>query len=106
MLVYPWPHNVRELEKVLSLATVLAEGGVLRAAHLPPALLQASKKVAYESVAPPATQEAPLRDELVAQLVAHRGNITRVAEAMGKARQQVHRWLRRMRIDPKVYRDR
>jgi transposase-like protein len=34
----------------------------------------------------------------------HGGNVTGVARALGKARAQVQRWLRRYRIDPVVYR--
>ena len=33
--------------------------------------------------------------ELRAQFAAHRGNVTQVARAMGKARVQVQRWMKR-----------
>ncbi|XXY54645.1 sigma 54-interacting transcriptional regulator [Sorangium sp. So ce269] len=44
------------------------------------------------------------RRELVALLVEHRGNITAVARAAGKARMQIQRWLKRYRIDPEQFR--
>ena len=34
----------------------------------------------------------------------HAGNVSDVARAMGKARPQIHRWLRRLRIAPTVFR--
>jgi DNA-binding NtrC family response regulator len=104
-LAYDWPHNVRELEKVLALVTVLAGGASIRAADLPPALQEASRKLVSNGAAARAAEtEAPLRASLIAELEKHRGNVTEVARTMGKARQQVHRWLRRLRIDPKLYR--
>ena len=44
------------------------------------------------------------REELIAQLRTHAGNVTAVARAMGKARTQVQRWLRRYRLDPLSFR--
>ena len=43
-------------------------------------------------------------DELVALLKEHRGNISSIARAMGKARMQVQRWLKRFGLDPQSYR--
>ena len=40
----------------------------------------------------------------VALLYEHRGNVTAVARAMGKAPAQIHRWMKRFLIDPDVYR--
>jgi transcriptional regulator of acetoin/glycerol metabolism len=42
----------------------------------------------------------------VAALQAHRGNISAVARALGKARSQVQRWLHDYDLDPEQYRDR
>jgi two-component system response regulator AtoC len=43
MLVsYPWPGNVRQLENVLHRATILADGGCIRAADLPPEVTRTS----------------------------------------------------------------
>jgi len=36
---YEWPGNVRELENCIERATILAEGGLITSAHLPPFLL-------------------------------------------------------------------
>jgi transcriptional regulator of acetoin/glycerol metabolism len=43
--------------------------------------------------------DTELRGALIALLTAHGGNVAEVARAMGKARMQVHRWLKRFDID-------
>ncbi|MDC0746747.1 sigma 54-interacting transcriptional regulator [Polyangium mundeleinium] len=97
MLRHDWPGNVRELEKCLGTAVVLAgEGGVVELEHLPPAVQRALEGLTAE--------EAALRDELIALLKEQGGNITAVAKAMGKARMQVQRWLKRFGIDPTRFR--
>ena len=48
--------------------------------------------------------EVRQRDELIALLKEHRGNISSMARAMGKARMQVQRWLKRHGLDPQAYR--
>jgi transcriptional regulator with GAF, ATPase, and Fis domain len=39
------------------------------------------------------------REELIALLRQHGGNVAAVARVMGKARMQVHRWLKRYELD-------
>jgi transcriptional regulator of acetoin/glycerol metabolism len=93
-----WPMNVRELEKALQVGAALAgEGNVLESAHLPP-LLDAPK-TAPLPLRIPAGDEA-LRGELVRILEESGGNVSEVARAMGKARMQVQRWLKRFGLDP------
>jgi len=52
----------------------------------------------------PAAGDALLRAQLEGLLVEHEGNVAEVARALGKARMQVHRWLKRFVIDPERYR--
>jgi len=49
-------------------------------------------------------QDGARRDELVALLGTHRGNISAVARALGKAPVQIRRWLRRYGLDPDRFR--
>jgi transcriptional regulator with GAF, ATPase, and Fis domain len=51
-----------------------------------------------------AARDAALREALVEQLRAHGGNLAAVARAMGKARMQVQRWMKRFELDPDAYR--
>jgi len=114
MLLYRWPHNIRELEKCLTAAVVLARGGPVELIHFPrpiqAALEEPKSKDAsadadageLESQLPEADQRR--RDEILGLLREHAGNVTAVARVLGKARFQVQRWLRRYRIDPTSFR--
>ena len=98
---HDWPGNIRELEKCLETALALAGDGPIELSHLPAA-------VRAVTVRPPAAAlsagDQALRDELIALLQRHRGNISAVARHLGKARMQVQRWIRRFRIDPDQFR--
>jgi DNA-binding NtrC family response regulator len=94
---YDWPHNVRELEKVLSAAWVLAAGQPIDLHHLGEAVRTAPALVTGE-------EDEQLRARLVDLLAQHGGNISAVARAMGKARMQIHRWMRRFGIEPGEFR--
>jgi transcriptional regulator of acetoin/glycerol metabolism len=115
LVAYPWPGNVRELEKVLETAIALAgPGGVIDVRHLPEALLtmasSAVERPGYPSTVPPhasssakmprvlTPDEERLKAELEELLRAHGGNISAVARATGKARNQIQRWIRRFSI--------
>jgi DNA-binding NtrC family response regulator len=98
LLQYGWPLNVRELEKCLASALVLAQHDRVEPQHLPESVRTAPRQPA----APPPMREQDrrLREELIQLLRENGGNVTAVARAMGKARTQVQRWLRRFEIDP------
>lgn len=104
LLRYDYPFNVRELVHELERAVVISDGGVIQKSHLFPS---ADTEAPSPSAAPSAAlspEDAALRDELVRHLGAHAGNVADVARAMGKARMQIHRWLKRFDIDPGVFR--
>jgi sigma-54 dependent transcriptional regulator, acetoin dehydrogenase operon transcriptional activator AcoR len=92
---YDWPLNVRELEKALERASTLG-GSRLEVPHLPPELTN------------PATagrqDDQELRQRLVELLTEHGGNVANVGRAMGKARQQIQKWCKRLGINPEDYR--
>lgn len=101
MLSHPWPLNIRELQQCLSVAAALCDGEVLEPAPeshagtlLPGASVAASER--------PGAHE--LRQHIIALLKRHNGKVSYVARDMGKARMQIHRWMRRFGIDPKSYR--
>jgi hypothetical protein len=103
---HAWPFNVRELRQCLARVSALARGerpvgvGDLPAsvaAALPPGLPSAESPDED-------TEEPPLQAQLEALLAEHRGNVAEVARAMGKARMQVHRWMKRLAIDPNRFR--
>lgn len=88
----PWPHNVRQLDKAIEAALALADGALIDASHLP------REPPVHE------LDDAALRERLAALLVEHRGNISQIARALGKARMQVQRWLKRFALDPDEHR--
>jgi transcriptional regulator of acetoin/glycerol metabolism len=105
LLAHPWPLNVRELEKCLTAAAVLAEGGHVELEHLPEAVRAPPKaSQAPRAEESPEGPDAERREEILKLMQEHGGNVTAVARAMGKARTQVQRWLRRFRIDPLSFR--
>jgi transcriptional regulator with GAF, ATPase, and Fis domain len=103
---HSWPFNVRELRQCLARVCALARG------ERPVGLgdLPASVAAALPHATAPAessdeeAEEIPLRAQLEALLGEHRGNVAEVARAMGKARMQVHRWMKRLDIDPNRFR--
>jgi len=103
LLRYPWPLNVRELERCLQAAVVLAGEGAVELRHLPPAVAASLAEDAApagagvpEGLAEPDRRR---REELVAALRQSGGNVTAAARVLGKARVQLQRWIKRYRID-------
>jgi DNA-binding NtrC family response regulator len=108
---HSWPLNVRELEKCLSTALVLAAGEPIDLAHMPDWArptgaegMGANLPDTDPDLRAVSPDEQRQRDELVALLKEHRGNISSIARAMGKARMQVQRWLKRYGLDPQSFR--
>jgi len=107
MLLYDWPLNVRELEQCLVTSSVLAEEGLVHLEDFPPGVVEAAlpPSVSGETRAAADRDEA-LRRELLLRLAEARGNMSEVARAMGKARQQIQRWVRRFGIDADAFKPR
>jgi hypothetical protein len=97
---YDWPHNVRELEKCLAAALVLASGRPIDVPHLSPAV-----RAGPPEDSDPALDDEALRARLVELLAQHDGNVSAVARAMGKARMQIHRWMKRFGLEPDQFRN-
>ncbi len=75
LLRHDWPLNVRELRHALDVAAALADGDWIDLVHLPAAVAQGAAFTASESQ--PAAPVDPLREQLVASLVRHGGNVER-----------------------------
>jgi DNA-binding NtrC family response regulator len=117
LLKHMWPGNIRELEQCLLRSSALAEKGLVRAHCLPPAIRDGTSCEGTPGVGEGSPQSPPrgmrsrlseadskTRARILTLLERHEGNITAVSNAMGKARPQVQRWLRRFGIDAAKFR--
>ena len=110
LLSHDWPANIRELEHALVRGFTLTESDRLEERHLlldegVPAPLQRSARPSKSgSMRPLSETDAQLRRDLVAALERCNGNIADVARTLGKARMQIHRWIKRFEIDPALFR--
>ena len=112
LMGHDWPTNIRGLASCLGAAVVLAGDGPVRVEHLPEPVRQAAKaagdmrpKTAIAAADRPLSEaELRQRDQLVALLREHSGNVSAVARALGKARMQVQRWLKRYGLDAESFR--
>jgi DNA-binding NtrC family response regulator len=119
LLAFDWPFNVRQLMKSIEAALALAQSGRIELEHLPERVRAggtSARPPARSAPSPGSSPSAPapdegdlddadreLRERIVAALRANGGNVTRAAEALGKQRQQVQRWLRRFQLRPGDY---
>ena len=105
LLSCSWPLNVRELEKALAAAILLASGKPIDVEHLPPSVREGKPPLSGPSTPPGLREEDHQRRERILALVAqHHGNLTAVARDLGKARTQLQRWIKRYAIDLTRYR--
>jgi transcriptional regulator with AAA-type ATPase domain len=113
LLTADWPWNVRQLEQVLERALVLSHGtiaakDVIDALESKDSPTRLEKHEAEPSPSPMRLTEAELalRKELLVHMDRHHGNVAAVAKTMGKARMQIHRWMRRFDIEANSFRSR
>jgi transcriptional regulator of acetoin/glycerol metabolism len=105
LLRYDWPLNVRELGHCLARACALAKGqDRIELEHLPPQVRAALESRTEASEPAGEASDARLRAQLEGLLEQHHGNLAEVSRALGKARMQVHRWVKRFGIDIGRYR--
>jgi hypothetical protein len=105
LFLHSWKGNVRELEKVITLARVLAGEGVpIGIEHLP-APLVAGVKIDTRPAPPAAPRKRPTREELATLLSRHGGDVARMAREIGRQRTLVWRWLRENQLRPGDYRN-
>ena len=98
LLHHDWPYNVRELEAAIKRAAAMCTGTVLVEEHLPTSVKEAIFDYASAS-RPVAPTEAPGAEELRELLREEGGNVAAVGRRLGKARMQIHRWMKRWNID-------
>jgi transcriptional regulator with PAS, ATPase and Fis domain len=102
LFLHGWKGNVRELEKVVTLARVLGgEGTPIGFEHLPKPL---SAKIERPAGKPVIQRSRPTREELRTLLSRHGGDVAQMAREIGRQRTLVWRWLRENHLSPADYR--
>jgi DNA-binding NtrC family response regulator len=128
LLLYEWPHNVRELQRVMAEAELLSRGEALIGFdHLPTAIVEALERAGVADdvegaaersgdddraglpghpAAPTTRVRRPLPppEELRSLMRRYGGNVTQVARHLGRQWAVIWRSLRRHGIDPESFR--
>lgn len=123
LFLYRWPHNVRELQKVIIEAELLSRGApAIGLEHLPPAIAESLGNGAQHATSripipnrldppapdladgPTARRPAPGANELRDLMQQFQGNVTHVSNHVGRQWAVISRALRRYGIDPAHYR--
>lgn len=95
---YPWPGNIRELDNLLRVASLLASTDKeLRLAHIPEHIAASFSTVSISETnqAEPSLQET-VDDTLIRTYQAHKSNITRTAKALNISRNTLYRKLKKL----------
>ena len=104
LFLHQWAHNVRELEQCLASSCVLAGSEPIGLEHLPQRLQPSSSSAPSDSQPDElSAEDEELRTRVVAALEASSGNLSEAARRMGKARQQLQRWVKRFGLDPAAF---
>jgi DNA-binding NtrC family response regulator len=94
LLGYTWPGNVRELENVVERAVALAEGDIVTAEDLPPAMRDRKNQDRLTTaLAQGLTLDQLEREYIQRVLEAEGGNKTRAAQKLGLDRKTLYRKL-------------
>jgi transcriptional regulator of acetoin/glycerol metabolism len=92
---------------VLEVGCASVSRTIIDASHLPATLgrdVEPGKGLAEQvAIDPRLDEDARLRAALVRELGEHGGNVTEVPRALGKARTQVHRWIKRFDLDTATF---
>jgi transcriptional regulator with PAS, ATPase and Fis domain len=111
LLHYDFPYNVRELEACIKRALALCNGATLEPEVLPEAVQEAMSDYGKDGGTRPSqppeddeAQGAPDEPALRELLLKHQGNVAAVGRELGKARMQIHRWMKRYGVDIAEYR--
>ena len=98
MLLYDWPRNVREIDKLARRTWQLAPRAEAWDLDLMP------EEIARAAATAQHKPDAPDRAALVAALEEARGVVQQVARKFGRDRTQVYRWMRRYDLEPEQFR--
>lgn len=99
---YAWPGNARELTSAIAAALDACDGDLIEVQHLPVQILPPPSAAGRARNL--GLSDTDMRAMLSDLLTRHAGNISAVARETGRARAQIHRWLKRLGIDHEQFR--
>src|SRR5581483_303143 len=102
MLAHSWTENVRGLENALLRARRFARDGLLDEAAFPDPDGELGPSASEDRLS---VEDRETRNQLIAALKKHQGNVAAVAKEMTTNRQQIYRWGDRLGIDPEAFRN-
>lgn len=102
LLLYAWPYNVRELQKLVRRLCLLCDEETIPLRVLPDKIQQPLHD--RQPSSPTANDSRPSEEELRAALESFGGSVSLTARHFGKNRRQVYRWLAQCGVDHTVYR--
>lgn len=109
VLTHPWPHNVRGLYNVLSIAALASPAnGPLELTPEVTLAMDAARALA-EPDAPPSEKAAasmPAANVVKEALIKARGSVAAAARSLGCSRQQLYRWLQVHEMSVDAFRER
>ena len=99
LTVYPWPGNIRELRHAMESAVALMPSDVLSCRNLPAYILRAAPASGEKTASEPRFNLENLQREAILGAHAHfRGNITKMANALGIGRNTLYAKLKKFGI--------
>jgi DNA-binding NtrC family response regulator len=112
LLLWNWPRNVRELRAAVEVASLLGPERTVALRDLRDRLPDAAERVKARrpdssgngAGATEVRQLADRHHQLRTLLEAHRGNVSKVADELGKPRAQVYRWVKALGLDVDEFR--
>lgn len=96
---FPWPGNIRQLQHVLEGALLIAENGVIRPEHLPPALRESPSRTLHTHALDEILAEKE-RAAIVAALQQTDGIQAKAAKLLGISERSLWYRIKKLRIDP------
>ena len=104
LMAYHWPGNVRELENTIERATLVCDGSVIYAHHLPPSLQTAEASGTVTRVSLADAVSAYEKDLLQDALKTTRGNRVRAARLLDSTERIVNYKVKKYGIDCRRFR--
>ncbi|ANQ26457.1 sigma-54-dependent Fis family transcriptional regulator [Vibrio natriegens] len=98
LLSYSWPGNLRELDSLIKVSALMAQGeAVLELAHVPTHLSKKLSQIQQQASAEPTTDiRTTVEDKLVKTYQANQGNISKTSRMLGVSRNTIYRKLKSM----------